>query len=57
MAFIFAVVTSQVGTDGKSVSSFAWSWTSRKNSLEVIELSSMNKVSLGFLLYVVTLDQ
>jgi hypothetical protein len=25
-------------------------WTSRKNSLELIELSSINKVSLGFLL-------
>jgi hypothetical protein len=25
-------------------------WTSRKNSLELIKLSSINKVSLGFLL-------
>ena len=25
-------------------------WTSRKNSLELIELSCINKVSLGFLL-------
>ena len=25
-------------------------WTSRKDSLELIELSSINKVSLGFLL-------
>jgi hypothetical protein len=32
-------------------------WTSRKNSLELIRVPSINKVSLGFLLHVVILDQ